>query len=207
MSCSNTWKTKCLSVWYRSEKQPSPEPARPPAPGSTPSLRHQWTRFIPSALLPVPSGLMRDGARCPRGALPSAPAPYRHVACFPASASNGRSRFPSSRLPRSILPQVDGPWGRGEMQAVASDCCSVEHLFKINLILPSKCDLWNATTWPPERGGEAGRTEPGVRGSRGLSAVTPSSRTALACGSFVFSLVAAEWVGWWSLNLHVYLGP
>ena len=115
MSCSNTWQTKCLSVRYRSKKQPSPEPARPPAPGSTASLRHQWKRFIPSALLPVSSGLMRDGARCPRGALPSAPAPYRHVACFPASASNGRSRFPSSRLPRSILPQVeDGPWGRGK---------------------------------------------------------------------------------------------
>ena len=58
--------------------------------------------------------------------------------------------------------------------------------------------------------GERGRSwQNGAGGERvpGLSAVTPGSRSVLACGSFVFSLVAAEWVGWWSLNLHVCLGP
>ena len=84
-------------------------------------------------------------------------------------------------LVRSILPQVqDLPLGRREMQAVASDCCPVQHLFKLNFILPSTWDLWNATTWPPARGGEAGRTEPGVKGSCGLSAVTPGVKDVVA---------------------------
>ena len=75
-SCFNTWKTKSLSVCYRSKNQPSPEPARPPAPRSAPSLRHQWKRFVSSALLlPVSSGLMRAQPGAPEARAPPSPAP------------------------------------------------------------------------------------------------------------------------------------
>ena len=145
-------KTKCLSVCYRSKNQLSPEPAAHLLLG-----QHHCSgtsgkdSFPPRFCLRHPAD-ERHEPGAPEARSPPSPAPYCHVSRFPARASNGRSRFPSLRLPRSILPQVeDGPLGRLEVQAVASDCCLVEHLFKINFILPSKCDLWNAMQPPDPR--------------------------------------------------------
>lgn len=104
--------------------------------------------------------LMWDGAWCPQGLLPCGlPAPYLCVSCFPASASNGRSWFSSSAFSSEYFSTSQGqPSGKRDVHAASSDSCSVEHGFKINVILTSKCELWHMPTWSMERA-KAGRTE------------------------------------------------
>lgn len=60
-------------------------------------------------------------------------APYLWVSCFPASASNGRSWFPSSAVSSECFPTSRGqPSGKSEVWSVSSDSCSVEHVFKMS---------------------------------------------------------------------------
>lgn len=99
---------------------------------------------ISLALLSVTFRLMRDRAWGPVACSLWSSAPYLCVACFLPSVSNGRSWFPRSAVPfECFTASAARPFGKREARTVSPDSCSMEHVFKINSVLPS-------TLWPSE---------------------------------------------------------
>lgn len=149
----NSWrKMECLSVWYWSKNKNSPEPGITLEGCVLELTAHlflgQQHHSVTSKKDPFPwcfclchSGWWETGQSAPEACSLQSSAPYLCVSCFPPSVSNGRSWFPSSAVSSECFTTSGAqPSGKREASAISSDSCSMEHVFKINFILPSK--LW-----------------------------------------------------------------